>query len=125
MTDATPPAVAGWYDDGSGRQRWWDGTGWTENYAPVAVAVPKPVPGRVPGFVCGLIAILFTTLPIVSIPLGIVGWVQSAKALKLLPTGTAGRGLSVAGMVLSIIALAITALIILVALPGIINANFG
>jgi len=26
---------AGWYDDGSGRQRWWDGTQWTENYAPV------------------------------------------------------------------------------------------
>lgn len=25
---------AGWYDDGSGRQRWWDGTQWTENHAP-------------------------------------------------------------------------------------------
>lgn len=22
---------AGWYDDGSGRQRWWDGTAWTEH----------------------------------------------------------------------------------------------
>ncbi|WP_292699699.1 DUF2510 domain-containing protein [Microbacterium sp. 69-10] len=27
-------APAGWYDDGSGRQRWWDGSRWTENYAP-------------------------------------------------------------------------------------------
>ncbi|WP_311260375.1 DUF2510 domain-containing protein [Microbacterium sp. WCS2018Hpa-9] len=26
---------AGWYDDGSGRQRWWDGTQWTEHFAPV------------------------------------------------------------------------------------------
>lgn len=26
---ATP---AGWYDDGSGRQRWWDGGQWTDNY---------------------------------------------------------------------------------------------
>lgn len=26
---------AGWYDDGSGRQRWWDGTRWTDDYAPV------------------------------------------------------------------------------------------
>ncbi len=25
---------AGWYDDGSGRQRWWDGQQWTEHYAP-------------------------------------------------------------------------------------------
>lgn len=29
---------AGWYDDGSGRQRWWDGTQWTEHYAPAAEA---------------------------------------------------------------------------------------
>ncbi|UFS59064.1 DUF4041 domain-containing protein [Subtercola endophyticus] len=25
-------AAAGWYDDGSGRQRWWDGTQWTEYF---------------------------------------------------------------------------------------------
>lgn len=25
---------AGWYDDGSGRQRWWDGQQWTETFAP-------------------------------------------------------------------------------------------
>ncbi|MFV0285111.1 MAG: DUF2510 domain-containing protein [Demequina sp.] len=23
-------AVAGWYDDGSGKERWWDGEAWTE-----------------------------------------------------------------------------------------------
>ena len=27
---------AGWYDDGSGRQRWWDGTAWTEHFAEAA-----------------------------------------------------------------------------------------
>lgn len=26
-------AAAGWYDDGSGRQRWWDGIQWTEHFA--------------------------------------------------------------------------------------------
>ena len=25
---------AGWYDDGSGRQRWWDGEKWSEHFAP-------------------------------------------------------------------------------------------
>lgn len=25
-------APAGWYDDGQGRQRWWDGYQWTESY---------------------------------------------------------------------------------------------
>lgn len=29
---------AGWYDDGSGRQRWWDGQQWTEHFAPEAAA---------------------------------------------------------------------------------------
>lgn len=29
---------AGWYDDGSGRQRWWDGEQWTEHFAPVVDA---------------------------------------------------------------------------------------
>ena len=26
-------AEPGWYDDGTGAQRWWDGTRWTEHYA--------------------------------------------------------------------------------------------
>jgi hypothetical protein len=29
---------AGWYDDGTGRQRWWDGQQWTDHYAPEAAA---------------------------------------------------------------------------------------
>lgn len=31
---------AGWYDDGSGRQRWWDGQQWTEQYSDTAPAAP-------------------------------------------------------------------------------------
>ncbi len=29
----SPAAPAGWYDDGTGAQRWWDGSRWTEHYA--------------------------------------------------------------------------------------------
>ncbi len=28
----TTAAEAGWYDDGSGRHRWWDGTRWSDQY---------------------------------------------------------------------------------------------
>ena len=36
----TPP---GWYDDGHGANRWWDGTRWTEHVAGTDAAVPAPV----------------------------------------------------------------------------------
>ncbi|GAA1249620.1 hypothetical protein JOF42_002825 [Microbacterium phyllosphaerae] len=35
---------AGWYDDGSGRQRWWDGTQWTEHFAPIAEPAAPETP---------------------------------------------------------------------------------
>lgn len=37
---------AGWYDDGSGRQRWWDGQQWTEQYSDAqapAVSAESPL----------------------------------------------------------------------------------
>lgn len=39
---ATP---AGWYDDGSGHQRWWDGIAWTEHLAPDPTA-PQVSPSK-------------------------------------------------------------------------------
>lgn len=39
---------AGWYDDGSGRQRYWDGAIWTEHFADTYVAPAAPV--QHPGF---------------------------------------------------------------------------
>lgn len=38
MTNAAP----GWYDDGAGQQRWWDGSRWTVNVAPLARQTPQP-----------------------------------------------------------------------------------
>lgn len=40
----TPP---GWYDDGHGATRWWDGTRWTEHVAGTDAA--PPAPAAVPG----------------------------------------------------------------------------
>lgn len=37
MTE-TPP---GWYNDGSGKERWWDGTGWTDQFKPAEAPQPQ------------------------------------------------------------------------------------
>jgi hypothetical protein len=37
---ATPPA--GWYPDGSGSMRWWDGAAWTEHFQPPVTAAQTP-----------------------------------------------------------------------------------
>ncbi|HYZ68493.1 MAG TPA: DUF4352 domain-containing protein, partial [Mycobacterium sp.] len=40
----TPPTPAGWYPDpdGSGGQRYWDGSAWTEHRSPAATPSPEP-----------------------------------------------------------------------------------
>ncbi|MWB97851.1 DUF2510 domain-containing protein [Agromyces seonyuensis] len=51
MSDPTSPAsnapAAGWYDDGTGTIRYWDGATWTEHVAP-APAVAEPAPAPIP-----------------------------------------------------------------------------
>ena len=37
---------AGWYDDGSGTQRWWDGQNWTDQVKP-----PAPPAGGISGMI--------------------------------------------------------------------------
>lgn len=55
---ATP---AGWYDDGSGRMRWWDGQQWTGQFAAAGVR-PKPSSHRwwvwSPAYTLGLFAFI-------------------------------------------------------------------
>jgi hypothetical protein len=50
-TGAQPPTPPGWYPDGTGQNRYWDGSGWTEfRQAPAAAVVPVPaMPHTAPG----------------------------------------------------------------------------
>ncbi|WP_243064767.1 DUF2510 domain-containing protein [Humibacter sp. RRB41] len=126
---------AGWYPDPSrrGRVRFWDGARWTSQYRPAVAsttvyAPPQtlpavPNPGSVGGFVCSLIGVLFVALPIVCIPLTIVGIVLSSRRLRHVPFGT-GRGITLWGLWLGIVGLAITVVIMVAAIPGAIQANF-
>ena len=41
--------VPGWYDDGHGRQRYWDGAQWTEHVAPAAGTSATPSSQSAPG----------------------------------------------------------------------------
>ena len=41
-------AAAGWYPQPDGRQRYWDGQRWTENFAPVAAPATTPATGGQP-----------------------------------------------------------------------------
>lgn len=125
---AAPPvpvqtAPAGWYDVEGGLRRWWTGSEWGSYYSE-AQALADP-PGRTVGFVLGILAMVFVAAPFLALPLGIVGWVQSRKALRLLPVPTRGRGLAVAGLTLSIIAVSLTSLFMLLAIPGAWVRNFG
>jgi hypothetical protein len=77
MSPFPPPASvpAGWYPDPEQRgQRYWDGSAWTQQLAPAAVAqAPAPAPelkARTGDWVGGVLLSLF--LPIVGLIVGVV-----------------------------------------------------
>lgn len=39
-----PQAPAGWYDDGSGKNRWWDGVQWSDKFAPKNAPIVRRAP---------------------------------------------------------------------------------
>lgn len=125
---------AGWYDDGSGRQRWWDGERWTDHaapapgtetatpaHAPDAPATPAPpaAPRRTPvlGFVGLGLAVLGTVLACIPMVFGI-GVVLLLAAFVVSLIGLFAKGAakwpSIVGMILSVIGGAIGTIVLVV-----------
>jgi hypothetical protein len=75
--------------------------------APDASATPR-IPGRISGFILACLAVVTVMVPILSVPLGAVGLVQSLRARRALAVGAEGRGLATAALVICAIALVAT-----------------
>ncbi len=65
MDAPTPITPAGWYDDGHGQLRWWDGQRWTDHTAPLSRPAASPQAAARPQ----------TTEPRVKAPLGKLVWI--------------------------------------------------
>lgn len=115
-------AAAGWYDDGSGRLRWWDGTRWTDDYQAIdnqavddqtisgpltANVAPAPTAGASKGapwallaLIAGIVAILLGLVPVLGALLGAAAIVFAVLALR----ARLSKGQSVTGIVLGSLA---------------------
>lgn len=95
---------AGWYDDGSGRQRWWDGSQWTDRYATVGADAGTPAadPTSSAGTVAGSGAPgeAVSLAPAYSAP-GVTPVASGPRRTPVL--GFVGLGLAVLGTVLACI----------------------
>jgi len=119
---------AGWYDDGSGRQRWWDGGRWTDDFAPALGAVGEPSGSLslskgqgapVLGFVGLGLAVLGTVLACIPAVFGI-GVVVLVAAFVVSFIGLFRKGAakwpSIVGMILSVVGGVVGAVVVVVPL---------
>lgn len=113
----------GWYDDGSGRQRWWDGQQWTEHFEQIqTVTVDSTIPSKpILGYIGLGLALLGTifacTLNPVLFLIGFIllfaGFVVSI--IGLFKKNTA-KWTSIVGMILSFIGAGIGIFVLMIGL---------
>ncbi len=91
MDTPTPITPAGWYDDGHGQLRWWDGSRWTEHTAPLAhqqaqpqraVAPQRPAARTAPDLVSVPRSKLVWILPLVMLLAALIGGLLGALAAE-------------------------------------------
>ncbi|QYH35681.1 DUF1524 domain-containing protein [Salinibacterium sp. M195] len=65
-----PQAPAGWYDDGSGKNRWWDGAQWSNKFAPKTAPIVHRAPEwfkpTLSTWIVGAVLVLFAFITLVS-----------------------------------------------------------
>lgn len=107
----TPDVPSGWYNDGSGRQRWWDGTAWgqfaepalSETHLPATVMETprsKPKGLAIAALIVGILAFLTGLLPVVGAVLGIVAVILGIVAV----VKRQSKGMAITAIVLGAIA---------------------
>jgi hypothetical protein len=114
---ATPP---GWYSDpqAPGMQRYWDGSQWTENRAPVAHAgagggVGPPTNGKATAsMVLGILGLLF--LYLIGPVLALIFGYQAKNEIEASGGAQGGRGMAIAGIVMGWIGIGFAILFLLI-----------
>lgn len=108
-------AQAGWYDDGSGRQRYWDGSQWVNNYGTprsnVSTTPVPPILGYV-GLGSAVVGTILACIPLTFI-LGVIVLVASfvVSLIGLFIKNTV-KWPSIVGIILSVIGGAIGTVIV-------------
>ena len=129
MADSSGTPEAGWYDDPAqpGRQRYWDGSGWTTETRSGLSDMPPPrgpMAGSQPGapqrtvgfaiasFVLGVLSLVFFAFILPSI-LAVVFGHLGLRQTKASGNTLRGRGLAITGLVLGYLSIAFFVLVLL------------
>lgn len=127
---------AGWYDDGSGRQRWWNGVAWTDHFAdapppaPVQTQAAAPYSGA-PASTQPFAAQPTNGMAVTALVLGLLGFGIIAAifghiALSQITRNPAqsGRGMAIAGLVLGYLVAAVVVIWLILALFVLTQTSF-